>query len=247
MELSNSEIQHEEDNFKLHEKLPLDVFEKRNIYESKWTEEIILNNTNNSYQCIKNPTLKKETLNKAGQALKEYFEDKSIDLNILEIMCGNCQATNIIYNFLKTERTIINCTDIYDYPNRLRKFNFAKCNGVNAVKNYGNLSNVLLICCPSPQNNYCDLFAIDDYIEQTKENEKKYIIFIGEMGLSDGSDGLYDYMNGNLKLNLMMKKNIYTDYDKFIDSFYEILGLSKQMSTQFATINKDVYIYEIKK
>ena len=99
-------------------------------------------------------------------------------------------------------------TDIVDYIEKDRKFNktsvteeiFEKLNTVDAVKKYGETSNILLLICPNPTCEFADYFAIKDFIEQTRERkEEKYIVLFGNFEESggirmDGSEYLKWYL-----------------------------------------------------
>ena len=97
-------------------------------------------------------------------------------------------------------------TDIVDYREKDRKFNktsvteeiFEKLNTVDAVKKYGETSNILLLICPNPTCEFADYFAIKDFIEQTRE-EEKYIVLFGDFEerydiRRDGSKYLNEYL-----------------------------------------------------
>ena len=187
--------------------LPENIFEIRNEKSQMWTEEITLANNNNSSQMENRSTLSEDTIKKAGDLLFEYFNNNEIQLKILEIMCGNCVATKIIIESLKDRVESIISTDIVEYSTRLilENVNFSKANAVEAVEQHGCDTNVLLICSSPPENNYCDLYAIKDYIDQA--NETKYIIFIGELGMSDGSQGIDKFMKEESSLEEIYKKN----------------------------------------
>jgi hypothetical protein len=66
---------------------------------------------------------------------------------------------------------------------------------------------------PPPNNysNYADYFAIKEW---AKVPTAKLFIFIGELGASDGSEGLYDYMiEDNMDWKLDCRKMLYHGYD----------------------------------
>ena len=114
-------------------------------------------------------------------------------------------------------------TDIVDYREKDRKFNktsvteeiFEKLNTVDAVKKYGETSNILLLICPNPTCEFADYFAIKDFIEQTRE-EEKYIVLFGDFEerydiRRDGSKYLNEYLKkccqfGNLLTKIYFSK-----------------------------------------
>ena len=61
---------------------------------------------------------------------------------------------------------------------------------------------------------YGDYFACKKFIA-TKKGENKYIIFVGELGASDGSDGMYLYMLTHTRLKLLGRKMIQKGLDNF--------------------------------
>ena len=78
---------------------------------------------------------------------------------------------------------------------------------------------------PPPQNNYADYFCIREF---EKMNDTTLLIFIGELGASDGSDGLYKY--------LLLDTN-YWKLDK-----REMLFLGKDMFD--GNIEKELFIFK---
>jgi len=231
--------------------LPANIFDIRGEKSCNWTEEIILSDKNNNDQIKQSSTLSTKLITDAGKSLFEYFKNNKIKLKILEIMSGNCEATKIILESLKDTVESMICTDIVDYPNRiaLENINFNKANAVDAVKEYGHETNALLMCSPPPENNYCDLYAIKDYIDQANETKyiMKYIIFIGELGMSDGSNGLDKFMNEEPSLEKVYKKNLSHVFTVEMKMFYMLMGCPESFAETLATVDKDVYIYKIAK
>ena len=66
---------------------------------------------------------------------------------------------------------------------------FDKLPSEKAVIKYGKEVNVLLLISPLP-NNYMDYYAIKEF----ELIGGKYIVYIGELGASDGGEGMYNYM-----------------------------------------------------
>jgi len=113
-------------------------------------------------------------------------------------------------------------TDIVDYRKEDRKFNktsvtenFEKLNTVDAVKKYGETSNILLLICPNPDCEFADYFAIKDFIEQTREREEeKYIVLFGNFEESggirmDGSEYLKWYLEKCCRFEFGLLKKIH--------------------------------------
>ena len=135
----------------------------------------------------------------------------------------------VIENWICTD--IINHRSSFlDAPRFPSEMLFDQLNCVDAVEKYGKTCNVLLLISPPPYTErsvlnlyendqmgysdklkdlgYGDYYACKDFIKQTLENNTddvpKRIIFIGELGASDGSSGMYKFLmeNNSLKLEL---------------------------------------------
>lgn len=180
---------------------------------------------NISQQTTKSSTLGKETLLTAGKLISKFFlpfEEK--ELKILEIMCGNGIGTSILYsqmNSLKISKWIM--TDLFNWNLKelSHPFEFDELNSVEAVDKYGADSNILLLVSPPPApcNDMCgfgDYYACHDFISQTlSQSVQKFIIFIGELGASDGTEGMYKYMLDHQNLNLIFRHIIFSTNDIF--------------------------------
>lgn len=211
------------------ENIPFNIEEKRNKIISSWSENKILEDENNSIQFEPESTIEKISLVDAGNSINLFFVDK-ISLNILDIMSGNGIASDYIFEILEPKIGRWISTDVIDFKKpKLNKKHFYKLNTVDSVEKYGMVSNVLLIISPTPGESYADYFACKDFIEQTKYHEKKYIIFIGELGGGDGSKGMYKYLLKHPKLNLHVEKEI-----------------SRYTYNYGFTAIKKLYIFEIK-
>ena len=196
----------------------IDLPATREIIMSSWTLEKINKNPNNLPRKYDEPTLSELHIALAGHQIASYFEDYKSDLKILEIMAGNCVASSIIQKILEKYVSSWISTDINSHRNRNTSVDFLKCNQVEAVRDKGTDSNVLLMISPTPYSyhehtedtdmGYGDYYATHDYIEQTKKGEKKFIIIIGELGASDGSAGMYGYMMDHPSLELVYRKMI---------------------------------------
>jgi hypothetical protein len=156
---------------------------------------------------------------------------------VLEIFAGNCCASLIVHNKLQNllnNNQIPNwiCTDVVNYnnlPDLPTNMKFDELHSVDAVAQYGTHSNVLLLISPppySPPSNspndvdfgYGDYYACYDFIAQTLELETfvtKYIIIVGELGASDGSAGIYQYLTTHKNLNLVQRNMLDKGKDPF--------------------------------
>jgi len=151
----------------------------------------------NNWQNKPHPTLHHELLASAGKLLYFWLNNKKIsDLKILEIMAGNCRASQIIQKEITGKYKSWKMTDIGDYSTKSEQLD-----AVCAVEKYGKVYNTLLLICPPPgsaehlgqQSSYGDYYACKKFIEM-ENGEQRYIFFIGELGNSDGSQGMYLYM-----------------------------------------------------
>ncbi len=176
------------------------------------------------------PTMGLQSLETAGDFLIPILDGKS--LNVLDLMSGYCMGSEQLCCQLRKSCTIENwrCTDLIDYDVRSIVYlsapmTFRKLNSVDAVAIYGQTSNVLLLISPPPGSFkkdiselnenvvkfevYGDYYACYDYIQlhsnQTTD-EDKYIIFIGELGASDGSTGMYKYLIEHPQLILIERQ-----------------------------------------
>jgi hypothetical protein len=207
------------------------------IIES-WTPTNILQSSLNYHQQFNSSTMSIHLLSLAIQYIHEYLIQNLVGqlqtIKILEIMCGNSYASKLIYNSFVTKNISFDyiLSDIIDYPNRvLINTPFYQLNTVDAITQYGDNANILLLNCPPPMytteidtiNNwdrkkdygYSDYYAIRNFIELSKNQSHRYIIFIGELGASDGSPGLYLYLLTHTHLQLITRKML----SKFIDMF----------------------------
>ena len=72
----------------------------------------------------------------------------------------------------------------------------------------------------------CDYYSIVEFIEQNIGKDK-HIVFIGELGSSDGTEGLYNFILTNIKIKLLHREMLITAYN------------------QFGIIEKEIFIFQI--
>ena len=174
-------------------------------------------------QCTENnSTLKSEIIEKAGKFAGEFFNSlPSHSVNILDIFSGNGVASKIFFdsfmNYCSKIDTTIICTDLNDFSDQINKnacdVNYS-INSVDAINLYGPNANILMMISPPPTqaNNYADYFAIREW---TKLSNSQYIIFVGELGASDGSEGLYKYLMEHPEWNLVLRQMLKLSIDMF--------------------------------
>jgi hypothetical protein len=197
-----------------HTDLPDDIntSSKRNNIIKSWTKENIIDF--NKTQSIKNvTTIEQESLADAAELIRYFFAKNSItNLIVLDIFSGNCSASLIIKNILGPRILSWMCTDVIDFDSRTYLSNdmyFECLHSVDAVAKYGATADVLIMISPTPfprkdtkDLGYGDYYACHDFIGA----KNKYIIFIGELGASDGSSGMYKYMLQNPNLELLFRQ-----------------------------------------
>lgn len=182
--------------------LPSNIDENFELYKSAWhekTEEMSTGTNNQSNnQSSNSPTLNRKTLEKAGWYINEFFSGKD-QLKILEIMSGNGLATDIVYDIvIQHLPTLVWQATELQILQKINKLPIEQnLDSVDAVNKFGPEHNTLLMISPpggGEITNYGDYFAIREW---TKLQNSKYIIFVGELGASDGSNGIYIYMLEN--------------------------------------------------
>lgn len=212
------------------EELPnnINLLETRNKIKNNWSKQNILDNKHNLYQSLfDKPIQNINNIILAGNIIDEYYDNDN--LKVLEIMAGNCYASSIIKEKINKKCKSWISTDVITYENRNESIPFSEDNSISAVDKFGNDANILLLISPLPCNSsiddknigYGDYYACYDFIEQTKINESKFIIFIGELGASDGSTGMYDYMINNHKLKLVKREMLEKKNDIMTSGFIE--------------------------
>ena len=221
------------------EQYPSNIDEMYEIYET-YTQ----NNKNNNHihQHIKEnhlnlpkkgmSTLPEFVIEIAANDILEYltktgFKDQC---KILDVFSGNGIASNIIHKKLNVEMKSTDALDLSMYMDENSypvEFNLT---GVDAVKKYSGDEygyNTLLMICPPPSSlsdsdgedisilysSYSDYFTIKEW---AKVKSAKLFIFVGEMGASDGSSGLYHYMlENNPDWKLEYREMLHFGYDIF--------------------------------
>ena len=151
-------------------------------------------------------TMGQRVVQKAGDRIWEYLKEKNItDIKILEPFAGQGIATNIIQKRLNVE--IKSYVDESSYP---IEFGLSGVDTIEKYVQYG--YNTLMMISPPPESLddnplYGDYFTIRAW---TNVESAKWFIFIGEMGASDGSEGLYDYMINHPIWKLDFRKILYS-------------------------------------
>lgn len=185
-------------------------------YKERCTAEMIRSNHLNVPKKGK-CTMGQRVVQKAGDRIWEYLKEKNItDIKILEPFAGQGIATNIIQKRLNVE---IKSTDILDLSKYMDELSYPVefgLSGVDTVEKYSQDGyNTLMMVSPPPESAednplYGDYFTIREW---TNVESAKWFIFIGEMGASDGSEGLYDYMMNHPIWKVDFRKMLYSCED----------------------------------
>lgn len=230
----------------------IDTDECLNAITSTWT----LNNLkrmNKGFQSNNGePTQSVSSLKLATRHLNDVFKNLKIQensLNVLEVMSGNCVASQILLNGLDIFVNSWICTDMI-IPNKDKtehqKMIKEEMNSLDAVNAFVGV-NVLLMISPPPLNDttkkhnleseedkeveiagYGDYYACRAFISYNKSD--RFIIFIGELGASDGSPGMYKYLTEHPHLSLIRRTMLYRGRDCFDGPIEKELFVFKTLS-----------------
>ena len=162
-------------------------------------------------------------------ASAKFFQKIDIKLKVLEVFSGNGVASMMIYDAIKSLVTSFTSTDILD----MKKFytspgiEFGQFSAPEAVERYGAKANVLLMVSPIPGNHFQDLYAIIGFMQQHL-GTVFFIVFVGELGASDGSEGIYDYMDKHPEVEIISWSSIAKKGEKKIgdtqrDKLYKLV------------------------
>ena len=220
----------------------INLQEFKEIMIKQWKDTVINKDVVNNHQESKElPTLPVTIVMKAGKILMDKLEllNKK-DITVLEIMAGNCSGSRILLNTIKKKINVKKwiSTDIIDFTKNIKEkeIEFYKLNGLESVQKFNGKADILLVMCPPPNklmmNNcinsmaLCDYYSIVEFIELNIRKDK-HIVFIGELGSSDGTEGLYNFILTNIKIKLLHREMLITAYN------------------QFGIIEKEIFIFKI--
>jgi|APSaa5957512576_1039674.scaffolds.fasta_scaffold38885_2 hypothetical protein len=141
-------------------------------------------------QGVESGTLGEKTIKYAVRHIVDFLKNVPSP-TILEIGSGNGYNTKIIFEKLSGLNITFIATDLYEYTPSYFKIETGLLSH-DAIKKYKGKFNILLLVSPL-NNNYMDYYAIKEF-ENIEMDKTKYVIFIGELGASDGGDGMYQYM-----------------------------------------------------
>lgn len=216
--------------------LPENIDIKYDQYATSWTPKII-SSIGTSKCVIDKSTLFPSTLEKAGLHLATYLNNNlewASGVNILEPFAGNGIGSKIIYDTLNKHITLqsttisIKSTDIQDLTQYITSNSHPVefgLNSVETIKKYGSDGyNILMMISPPPcatmnEHDLPKTFGYGDYFairEWENIPSAKLLVFVGELGASDGSEGLYKYLiENNPNWKLESRQIIYLGNDCF--------------------------------
>lgn len=208
--------------------IPSDIDSFESQLKEQWHKTHMMD-TNNSNQGIYKSLEGRqgEYMSIVGTSVRDFFEANKInDVKILEVMAGNCLSSLAIESVISKYISSWTRTDIGDYSK-----SSVQMDTIDAVKTYGDESNLLLLVSPPPGTfgpldgesvaYYGDYFACKKFIE-TKKDSDKYIIFVGELGASDGSEGMYRYLLEHPRLRLSKRKLMLENQKDFMGGPLEL-------------------------
>ena len=172
-------------NSSRNEKIDLEV-QTQNRTIRFWEQDDYCNSSPNlelaEGQTTLNPSIISNAVIHIGLFIKVV---KPSSTGILEVCAGN----GIVAKTLSSLTSVI-ATDFKLHP--FRTYRVEKLLSHEAVEKYMNDPDIaiLLMVSPPPET-YSDYYAIKSW---ERRPETKYVIFIGELGASDGGRGMYRYM-----------------------------------------------------
>lgn len=220
----------------------IDDLEIQDIIMKTWTPENAVQSVHRNL-TDQQTTMNPNSLKFASCILAEVFAGQTV--KVLEIMSGSCSASKILYQDMAKSVTIESwrCTDILnnvDTESFPIGMSFESCHAVEAVARFGSDVNVLLMISPPPgsypnhsdnkMDVYGDYYACRDFLRQAQfSSQAKTLVFIGELGASDGSQGMYKYLLSHPNLSLIGRATLSTGRD--------ILG---------GSIEKELFVFHIR-
>lgn len=202
--------------------LPKDIDSEYEKYKENWCPDV-QNKCSVNFLKKAHTSILPSALENAGFLLGLYLKKNCElikEINILEPFAGNGCASKIIYDKLITlvPKFTLKSTDLLDHSEYISVTSHNVEYGLNAVdtvEKYGDNFNILMMISPPPcsmknkYESYCDYFAIKKW---TDLPDAKFIIFIGELGASDGSEGLYNFMLNHKTWKLEERHMIYCEH-----------------------------------
>jgi hypothetical protein len=167
------------------------------------------------FQFLDTITMGEISIKKASIGLCKVIQQKiPVPLRILEVGSGSGLASKIMTDHFTKSKIdhIIIKTDIA--TNESLKIEGIETGLLSheAVKKYGNVSNVLLLISPPPSC-HMDYYAIKEF--ELQPGDEKYVIYLGELGASDGGEGMYKYMMNDSVWDLIHEELLSQKIDSF--------------------------------
>jgi hypothetical protein len=194
--------------------------------------------------------------------LQQWFIDivklENKALNFVEVAAGNGFASSKLVQYLNEVNTIKNKVNKNDVKNEVYSDADEKVKIINkycatdlychyckdnypvvgnlpselAVREYISDMNVLVMIAPPPGVNV-DYYAIKEFELGNNGGNKKYLLIMGELGASDGSIGIWNYLMGeNSDWKLLHRVNI-------LKKSIKVMGLTDN-------VEKDAFLFRYK-
>lgn len=185
-------------------------------------------------------TICKTYMRRVKRYLLDFFgKHPKLRVDILEIGGGNGFNTKLVFDSLSELGSLdvpkefkLISTDLFEYETKYYQVE-SDILSHEAVKKYSGQFNILLMISPMYNSHgvysYMDYYAIKEF-ELIDMKEIKYIIFIGELGASDGTVGMYKYMLESSYWRLIYRNKVnvceqciddyYCDYDNIEKEFF---------------------------
>ncbi len=135
------------------------------------------------------------------------FKSFKHELNILEVGSGNGFNTSMVSNLDNIKS--LTATDMLKYENTYYCIE-QKLSHI-AVQEYEEEIDILLMISPPPMG-LMDYYAIKEY-EIKNQKRTKYLMFLGELGASDGSEGIYHYLMKGSEWRLLHEQSYHVGVD----------------------------------
>jgi hypothetical protein len=145
-----------------------------------------------------------------AQYISDFFLDKHSCKKFLEVFCGGDGELGLSCKSKMKDRSWKQT----DAPHERYK----RYDAVSAVKKFGQEADVLVLCCPPTSiwpdpkfrvgldYGFEDYFACKRFLAQEPQKQR-FVVFIGELGGYDGTEGMYRYLHQAMTLRL--HKEIY--------------------------------------
>jgi hypothetical protein len=194
--------------------LPSDIDDKLDGCREKWTAFHVGQDLLN-LPTPGQATMPQDVLERAAYHIANYFSTIGHSPKILEPFAGNGVASSYVFSQLRSKFVdiITKSTDVMEGCRTVYDVEFG-INALDTVEKYVNDGfDTLMMISPPPGKLYGDLFAVKAW---SRVPSAKFLIFVGELGASDGSEGMYDYLLNHSEKSgwrVVKRERIFTGVD----------------------------------